>query len=65
MRDNWSTLKKLIWLHMVTGSSGTVTTVTGTSPLTLADALAKPMKKLIQYGTVVTVDGEPTATTAR
>ena len=57
--NDWSMLKKLIWLHMVTGgSSGTVTTVTGASPLALANALAKPIKNLIQYGKVVTVDGE-------
>ena len=58
MRDNWSALKKLIWLHMVTGSSGTVTTVTGVSPLALANALSKPIKSLIQYGKVATVDGK-------
>lgn len=59
MRDEWSTLKKLIWLHMATGgSSGTITTVTGVSPLALANAMAKPIKSLIQYGKVVTVDGE-------
>lgn len=60
MRDNWSALKKLIWLYMAVagGSSGTVTTVTGTSPLALANALAKPIKSLIQYGKVTTVDGE-------
>lgn len=55
----WSTLKRLILLRMVTGgSSGTVTTVTGASPLALANALAKPIKSLIQYGKVITVDGE-------
>ena len=59
--NDWSMLKKLIWLHAILGgggSSGTITTVTGTSPLTLANALAKPIKKLIQYGKVTTVDGE-------
>lgn len=60
MRDNWSALKKLIWLYMAVagGSSGTVTTVTGTSPLALANALAKPIKSLIQYGKVTNVNGE-------
>ena len=58
MWDEMSTLRRLIWLHMVTGSSGTVTTVTGASPLALANALAKPIKSLIQYGKVVTVEGE-------
>lgn len=58
--NDWSMLKKLIWLHAVLGggSSGTITTVTGVSPLALANALAKPIKKLIQYGKVTTVDGE-------
>ena len=60
MRDNWSALKKLIWLYMAVagGSSGTITTVTGLSPLALVNALAKPIKSLIQYGKVTTVDGE-------
>lgn len=58
--NDWSMLKKLIWLHAILGggSSGTITTVTGTSPLALINALAKPIKKLIQYGKVTTVDGE-------
>lgn len=58
MKD-WSTLKKLIWLRAVTGggSSGTITTVTGVSPLTLANALAKPIRSLVQYGNVTTSDG--------
>ena len=34
------------------------TTVTGAAPLALADALAKPIKKLIQFGKVATVDNE-------
>ena len=34
------------------------TTVTGVAPLALADALAKPIKKLIQFGKVATVDNE-------
>lgn len=58
---NWSTLKKLIWLRAVIGgggSSGTITTVTGVSPLTLANALAKPIKKLIQYGKVTASGGD-------
>ena len=40
------------------GGSGTITTVTGLSPLALVNALAKPIKKLIQYGKVTAVDGE-------
>ena len=39
-------------------SSGTITTVTGLSPLALVNALAKPIKKLIQYGKVTTSGGD-------
>ena len=59
---HWSTLKKLIWLHAILGgggSSGTLVTVTGTSPLTLVNALAKPIKSLTQYGKCVQ-SGTPT-----
>lgn len=58
MRDDWSTLKKLIWLYHISGGGGTITTVTGVSPLALVNALAKPIKSLTQYGKVTTVDGE-------
>ena len=60
LTHHWSTLKKLVWLNYVAagGSSGTITTVTGVSPLTLANALAKPIKELIQYGKCVTEDGD-------
>ena len=52
-------LKRLIWQHAVGGgTSGTEATVTGESPLTLADALAKPIKNLVQYGKVQTINGE-------
>lgn len=59
MKD-WSTLKKLIWLRAVIGggSGGTITTVTGASPLSLANALAKPIKSLAQYGKVTTSGGD-------
>lgn len=38
--------------------NGVTTTVTGVSPLALVNALAKPIKKLIQYGKCTTVDDE-------
>lgn len=54
-----TTLMKLILRKAAKGgSSGTITTVTGVSPLTLANALAKPIKKLIQYGKVTTSGGD-------
>lgn len=59
--DDWSALKRLIWTRLMLGSggsSGTITTVTGVSPLTLANALAKPIKKLTQYGKVTTSGGD-------
>lgn len=60
LTHHWSTLKKLVWLNYVAagGSSGTITTVTGVSPLTLANALAKPIKSLVQYGKVTTSGGD-------
>ena len=56
----WSLMKRLIWLHVISGggSSGARTTVTGSSPLALANALAKPIRSLIQYGKVTTSNGE-------
>lgn len=59
---HWSTLQKLIWLHAILGgggSSGTLVTVTGVSPLTLVNALARPIKSLVQYGKCVQ-NGTPT-----
>ena len=54
-----TTLMKLILRKAAKGgSSGTITTVTGVSPLALANALAKPIKSLIQYGKVTTSGGD-------
>ena len=59
MWGEWSPLERLIWLHIVLGGGGgTSATVTGVSPLTLVNALAKPIKKLIQYGKCTTVNSE-------
>lgn len=38
--------------------NGVATTVSGVSPLSLVNALAKPIKKIIQYGKVTTSDGK-------
>lgn len=60
--ERWTTLRKLIFLAAILEASqggGTITTVTGVSPLTLANALAKPIRSLVQYGKCVQ-DGTPT-----
>ena len=47
------------WLNAwASGGSGTLTTVTGVSPLALLNALAKPIRSLTQYGKCVQ-DGTP------
>lgn len=38
--------------------NGTITTITGVSPLTLANALAKPIRRLTQYGKCTTTSNE-------
>lgn len=58
MWHEWSTLKKLIWLHILQGASAIIKTVTGTSPLVLDNAVNKAIKSLIQYGKCDTVDGD-------
>lgn len=55
----WSTLKKLIWLKINAAASWIWSTVTGVSPLTIANALAKHIKSLTQFGKCVQ-DGTPT-----
>lgn len=47
------------WLNAwASGGSGTITTVTGVSPLALVNALAKPIRSLTQYGKCVSSGGE-------
>ena len=58
MWHEWSTLKKLIWLHILQGASAIITTVTGTSPLTLDNAVNKAIKSLVQYGKCEEINGE-------
>lgn len=56
----WSTLRKLMWLYRcVLAAAVSYTTATGASPLTLANAIAKSIKSLTQYGECVQ-DGTPT-----
>lgn len=59
---HWTTLKKLIFLSLFLDGSGEQivwTTVSGMSPLALANALAKPIRSLTQYGKCVQ-NGTPT-----
>ncbi|MBQ6121424.1 MAG: hypothetical protein IJI59_06750 [Clostridia bacterium] len=47
------------WLALWAASSGgTIVTVSGTAPLVLQNAVAKPIRSLIQYGKCVTEDGD-------
>ena len=59
MWHEWSTLKKLIWLHILQGASAIIKTVTGTAPLVLTNAVNKAITELTQYGKCVQ-DGTPT-----
>ena len=54
----WSTLKKLIWLKKQGGAATVWNIVTGVSPLALTNALAKQIKRLIQYGKCTIVNGD-------
>ena len=47
---NWSTLKKLIWLHILQGASAILKTVTGNAPVSLTNAVAREIHSLTQYG---------------
>ena len=48
----WSTLRKLLWLKRIVGGAASVVwaTVSGTSPLSLVNAVSHAIKSLIQYG---------------
>lgn len=56
--SSWSTLKKLLFLRKIAGGGGTWETITGTSPLILANALSKNIKSLVQYGKCTTSGGD-------
>lgn len=56
---HWSTLRKLLWLKLLQGAAAVVETVTGTLPLTLANALSHAILSLTRYG-LCTQDGTPT-----
>ena len=57
--NEWSTLKKLIWMRVIFGGSEHTATVRGVSPLALVNALADPINSLVQYGKCVQ-NGTPT-----
>ena len=48
----WTTLKKLIWLKaaILSGVASVIRTVTGNSPITLSNAIARAIKSLTQTG---------------
>ena len=46
----WSTLRKLLCLRIMQGAAAVLQTVTGNAPLTLANAVAKDIKRLTQTG---------------
>lgn len=56
---HWSTLRKLLWLKLLQGAAAVVETVTGTLPLTLANALSHAILSLTRCG-LCTQDGTPT-----
>lgn len=47
---HWSTLRKLLWLKILQGASAIIETITGTLPLTLANALSHAIVSLTRYG---------------
>lgn len=47
---HWSTLRKLLWLKILQGAAAVVETVTGTLPLTLANAISHAIVSLTRYG---------------
>lgn len=52
MTRNWSTHKKLLWEAIASGGSGSLASLRGPSPLTLANAIKGKLKKLVQFGKV-------------
>ena len=53
MHQHWSTIKKLIWLNANLANGSVLETVTGISPLLLANAIAGNMVSLKQIGKCV------------
>lgn len=60
MIGHWSNLRKLIYLYIISNKNNNIiTTIKGASPLSITNALAKPIKSLIQYGKIIQ-NGIPT-----
>ena len=53
MHDYWTLMKKLIWLRILQGASFVVNKITGTSPITLTNAINSAIISLKQYGKCV------------
>ena len=47
---HWSTLRKLLWLKILTAAKGVLETVTGNAPITLANAVARAIHSITQTG---------------
>lgn len=58
MRREWSALKKLIWLKASALGGVTWETVQGAAPITLSNALAKPLTELTVYGKCTVSNGK-------
>ena len=56
---HWSTHRKLLWLKLLQGAAGVVETVSGTLPLTIANAISHAIVSLTRYG-LCTQSGTPT-----
>lgn len=61
MRNEWSAMKKLIWLKraVLSAANAILKTVSGLAPLLLENAVANPIHSLTQYGKC-TQSGTPT-----
>ncbi len=63
MIGHWSNLRKLIYLYIIFNKNNNIiTTIKGVSPLSITNALAKPIKSLIQYGKIIQ-NGTPSPNT--
>lgn len=56
MKREWTTIKKLIWLHFLQGTAAVIQTVTGNAPITLTNAINKAIHSLTQTGLCTQAD---------
>ena len=52
----WSTIRKLLFLRIMQGVTAVLQTVTGNAPITLANAIAREIHSLTQYGLCTQAD---------